>query len=105
MSALPPEYRSGSTLLWMDVQGHECHVIDGAPALLSRGTPTVMELWPYGMQRAGVTCQDLHQRLVQNWSGVVNLSGDPRVLPVNDWRIIADTLTRPGDYTNLLLLP
>ena len=105
MSALPPDYRSSSTLLWMDVQGHESHVIDGAPALLSGGIPAVMELWPYGMERAGITLRELHQRLARYWSGVVNLNGDARVLSLQEWQTIATTLTRPGDYTNLLLLP
>ncbi|MEZ0276575.1 MAG: FkbM family methyltransferase [Roseimicrobium sp.] len=105
MTELPPEYRSANTLLWMDVQGHECRVMDGASKLLSQGVPTVMELWPYGIQRAGVTLQDLHQRLVQNWKIVANLNSDNRPIPIHEWRSIADELTRPGDYTNLLLLP
>jgi FkbM family methyltransferase len=105
IAALPPEYHSANTLLWMDVQGYECRVMDGAATLLQQGIPTVMELWPYGMQRAGVTLQDLHQRLVQNWKSVVNLGSDERVAPIHEWRAIADGLTRPGDYTNLLLLP
>lgn len=105
IAALPPEYHSASTLLWMDVQGHECHVMDGATKLLRQGVPAVMELWPYGMQRAGVTLQDLHERLVQNWKSVVNLGSDELPIPVQEWRSISGTLTRPGDYTNLLLLP
>ncbi|QIF04487.1 FkbM family methyltransferase [Roseimicrobium sp. ORNL1] len=105
LAGLPPDYRSASTLLWMDVQGHECRVMDGAANLLRQGIPTVMELWPYGMQRAGVTLQDLHQRLVQNWKSVANLNVDKRPTPIHEWQAIAHNLTRPGDYTNLLLLP
>jgi FkbM family methyltransferase len=105
MAGLPASYRSANTLLWMDVQGHECRVMDGASKLLSQGVPTVMELWPYGMQRAGVTLQDLHQRLVRNWKSVANLNEDKRPTPIHEWQAIAEGLTRPGDYTNLLLLP
>jgi FkbM family methyltransferase len=105
IAGLPPEYHSASVLLWMDVQGHECRVMGGASKLLSQGIPTVMELWPYGMHRAGTTLQDLHLRLVQNWKSVVNLNSDTRPRPIYQWQSIADGLTRPGDYTNLLLLP
>jgi FkbM family methyltransferase len=42
-------------LLWMDVQGHEKHVLEGAENLLHFGTPVVAEFWPYGLLRAGVS--------------------------------------------------
>jgi FkbM family methyltransferase len=105
MAGLPPEYNSGSTLLWMDVQGHECHVIDGAPVLLSRGIPTVLEFWPYGMQRAGVDVRDFYKRLEENWTYVSDLNRDSGLVLIHEWRNLADGFTRPGDYTNLLLLP
>ena len=40
-------------VLWADVQGHEGHVLLGAEALLSRGTPAVMEFWPAQLRLAG----------------------------------------------------
>jgi len=39
-------------LIWMDVQGHEGHVLSGAGILLG-SVPVVSEYWPYGLQRAG----------------------------------------------------
>jgi FkbM family methyltransferase len=39
-------------LLWMDVQGHDAHVLAGARSLLGR-VPVVMELWPYALERSG----------------------------------------------------
>ncbi len=39
------------TLLWMDVQGHEAHVLDGAQSF--HDVPTVVEYWPCGLSRAG----------------------------------------------------
>lgn len=41
-------------LLWMDVQGHEGHVLKGAQSLLASGVPVVFEFWPYGLQSAGL---------------------------------------------------
>lgn len=42
-------------LLWLDVQGHETHVLEGADATLGTGAPVVVEFWPYGLARAGVS--------------------------------------------------
>ncbi|MBJ7471358.1 MAG: FkbM family methyltransferase [Solirubrobacteraceae bacterium] len=40
-------------LVWVDVQGHETHVLDGAADLLKTGAPWCVEFWPYGLDRAG----------------------------------------------------
>jgi FkbM family methyltransferase len=41
------------SLLWMDVEGHEGHVLKGGSLLTELGTPVAMELWPEGIQRHG----------------------------------------------------
>jgi FkbM family methyltransferase len=40
-------------LAWIDTQGHEAQVLEGAPSLLASGIPVVTEFWPYGLRRAG----------------------------------------------------
>ncbi|HUD73353.1 MAG TPA: FkbM family methyltransferase [Dongiaceae bacterium] len=40
-------------LIWMDTQGYEGVVLQGASALLAARVPIVSEFWPYGMRRAG----------------------------------------------------
>ncbi|MDQ8043771.1 MAG: FkbM family methyltransferase [Patulibacter sp.] len=40
-------------LVWVDVQGHENQVLDGAASLLAAGAPWCVEFWPYGLKRAG----------------------------------------------------
>ncbi len=40
-------------LLWMDVEGHEAHVLAGCPSLLARPVPTVLEFSPEDLRRAG----------------------------------------------------
>lgn len=42
-----------NTLIWIDTQGFEGHVLAGARRALSRRVPLVVEFWPYAMQRAG----------------------------------------------------
>ncbi len=43
------------TLVWIDTQGHEGHVVDGARGILARERPPVVvcEFWPYGIEQAG----------------------------------------------------
>ena len=35
--------------LWLDTQGYEGYILDGARKTLSKGFPLVMEFWPHGM--------------------------------------------------------
>jgi hypothetical protein len=67
--------------------------------------PSVAKLRPAGRRRTCVTFQELHQRLIQNGKNFASLKLDKRPTPIHEWQAIADDLTRPGDYTNLLLLP
>ena len=45
--------REAVRLIWIDAQGHEGQVLEGAPALVGEGVPVVTEFWPYGLARAG----------------------------------------------------
>lgn len=40
-------------LLWVDVQGYEAGVLEGARGILERDVPVVIEFWPYGLRRSG----------------------------------------------------
>jgi FkbM family methyltransferase len=52
LNASPSVWRE--TLVWMDTQGHEGHILGGARESLCAWAPAVvMEFWPYGLQRAG----------------------------------------------------
>ena len=46
------------SLLWVDIQGHEGHFLEGARETLSKGVPMVTELWPYGINRSGMSSLD-----------------------------------------------
>lgn len=54
---------------------------------------------------AGVTFQDLHQHLIQNWKSIANLTLDKRPTPIHERQAITNGLTRPDDSTNPLLHP
>jgi FkbM family methyltransferase len=47
------EVDSTNTLIWMDTQGFEGYVLQGAKNALAKRTPLVIEFWPYGMNRSG----------------------------------------------------
>jgi FkbM family methyltransferase len=41
------------SLIWMDVQGFEGHILSGAKSVLNRDIPLCLEFWPYGLVRSG----------------------------------------------------
>lgn len=91
-------------LAWIDVQGHEGHVLAGAAGLLASAVPIVCEYWPYGLERAG-GLERFHTLVLGSRSGFIDLATpQARVLPTAGLR---DLPTRyPGlTYTDLLLLP
>ena len=45
--------KAQDTLIWMDTQGFEGFVLQGAAKALSRRPPMVIEFWPYGLNRSG----------------------------------------------------
>lgn len=54
-------------VLWVDVQGFEGHVFQGAEGLLSRGLPVVSEIWPYGIVRAGTSREQFCALVRRHW--------------------------------------
>lgn len=94
-------------MVWMDVQGHEGHVLAGAASLLARDIPVAMEYWPYGLRRAdGLGL--LHHLVAGAYRSVVDIrasvTGAGRAeLPAAELHTLATRY--PGEaYTDLLLL-
>ncbi len=65
---------SEGTLVWIDTQGHEAHILAGASSLFESHTPFVIEFWPYGIERQGSSCEDIIQLLAS--CSVYDLRGD-----------------------------
>jgi hypothetical protein len=91
-------------LAWIDVQGHEGHVLAGAAGLLASAIPIACEYWPYGLKRAGGF--DRFHALVSGLrSGFIDLSApDATVLPIDRLSALRARYLGVG-YTDLLLLP
>lgn len=94
-------------IVWMDVQGHEGHVLAGASSLIASEIPVAIEYWPYGLRRAdGLTL--LHDLISDGYRTVVDIrasmsgagSGEMPASQVHslDGRYPGET------YTDLLLL-
>ena len=93
-------------LLWMDVQGHEQHVLDGAPKLLASGVPLVVELWPYGLRRAGVEPEAFADYLGARFRSYYDLGqAAPIARPTAELPASLAPLVSYKSFTDLLLVP
>jgi FkbM family methyltransferase len=55
LSSLPEPFTKTIALAWVDTQGYEGYVFRGAGNMLSKGIPVMAEIWPYGIDRAGMS--------------------------------------------------
>jgi len=100
-------------LVWMDVQGHEAHVLAGASSLAATSIPVLTEYWPYGLERAG-GLDRFHRLVAERYATVVDLHADtpepPETLPADrvselvSRYVPSRTEARLAASTNLLLL-
>jgi FkbM family methyltransferase len=56
------------SLVWIDVQGYEGYVFEGARQLLGSGIPTISEVWPYGILRTGMSLDHFSSVVEDIWS-------------------------------------
>jgi FkbM family methyltransferase len=68
--------------VWIDTQGFEGFVLDGAKVITQNDIPVVMEFWPYGMKRSG--CLELLLAVLKD-----NYVGFVRMDELSDWDNIA----------------
>lgn len=93
-------------LLWMDVQGHERHVLEGAPKLLASRVPVVIELWPYGLRRAGVEPDEFVEYLGARFTSYYDLGLEaPSPRSTTELPALLRQLTHFKSYADLLLRP
>jgi FkbM family methyltransferase len=88
-------------LAWMDVQGHEPNVIDGASELLRRQVPMVVEFHPGLLRKCG-TYERMIALISEHFSEVVDIRRKTST-PASGIGAVAEGLgTR---FTDLLLIP
>lgn len=93
-------------IVWMDVQGHEGHVLAGAQSLRASDVPVAIEYWPYGLRRADGLAM-LHEIIASDYRTVVDIrasmAGVPAEVPASDMDFVARRYSGES-YTDLLLL-
>jgi FkbM family methyltransferase len=101
--ALTESQRRGLSLIWMDVQGYEAHVLRGAPRVIATTVPLVTEIWPYGLRRAGTSNATFCDVAASHWATFSELPDlEPR--PVAELPALLDRLSGDEDYTNVVFL-
>lgn len=106
LDTVVPELKPTSSLIWMDTQGFEGHILTGAKKALAKRPPLVIEFWPYGMNRAG-SFGPLKAALLQApYESFYDLSN-----PTVKFALTHDTLDavyadlgESGKFTDLLIL-
>jgi FkbM family methyltransferase len=92
-------------LLWMDVQGFELRVLEGARRLLATGMPVVLEFAPYWMAQAGVSVEEYCAFFAERFRVVYDLAAPvPTAIPASE---VATLFKRYQElaYSDLLALP
>jgi len=93
-----------SSLIWMEAQGYEGHILAGAARAVVARVPLVAEFCPYLMRRAGSYARFLEAAgRYRFWVDVSDAQG--RRSPVSPASLdqLADRLGDRGGYTDLLL--
>jgi FkbM family methyltransferase len=101
-------------MLWIDVEGHEGHVLGGASALVALGVPIVFEFDPDALERRGDrdTVYEVAERSYTHFVDLRRRNADPneprfQLHPVAELSGLADRFldqSLPARYTDLLLL-
>ncbi|MDQ6775570.1 MAG: FkbM family methyltransferase, partial [Actinomycetota bacterium] len=93
--------------VWIDSQGHEAHVLGGAPDLMRSSVPVIVEYWPYGLRLAdGLDL--LHSLIAENFDLVIDVrdadrDGKARSFPARDVGQLEQRYT-DDSFTELILL-
>lgn len=93
------------TLLWMDVQGYEGFVLEGAMHILNKKPPLVIEFWPYGLDKFN-SYDLLKKNLIKlNYTNCYNLNLKSYIKDLTEDKLdelYFDYKSRIVDHTNLL---
>jgi FkbM family methyltransferase len=89
----------GSTLVSLDAQGYEGHILAGGSSLLA--CPMLVEFWPYGLNRADGLRRFLS--VLGTYSAILELRGEPREISPADLERMTGGLGVHS--TDLLLVP
>ena len=100
---------SDLTLVWLDVQGHEGHVLTGAASILRGSVPFVTEFWPSEMRRTG-GLRAFTDVVSGHFGRMIDLrrtqdEGATVDAPASEIAAWVERYADAGAFTDLLLLP
>lgn len=99
-----PEFRDEIAVVWVDVQGHDGYVFAAGGKLLSSGVPVVTEVWPYGILRAGMSCEKYCKIVAGLWSNYwVKRKRKYVKYPTAVFDTFFEELGTDGEYDNVIL--
>ncbi len=100
-----PEIQSSAaatpSMLWIDVQGYEGYIFAGAQGVLGSGLPTVSEVWPYGILRAGMSLETFASIVTGIWTDYWIIDRFVRY-PITVFDRYLDELGPDGDFENVI---
>jgi FkbM family methyltransferase len=94
-----------NALIWIDVQGFESRVLEGATKFTSAKTPLVLEIYPLGLNQYS-NFKKL-KRSLANYSYFANLRYDiyePRFEPISNFEIEFNYLEKIGSFSDYLFI-
>ena len=97
-------------LVWMDTQGFEPLILDGAKNLIEKEVPIVIEFWPYGLKRNNLW--DHMRKIIEKYKYYADLSYNEIILKKINKESLDDLFSnwdeekkdKPALFTDLLLL-
>jgi FkbM family methyltransferase len=102
---IPDDFARSVCVIWIDVQGHEGYVFQGARRLLERGIPVVSEIWPYAIRRAGMSEREFCCIASSLWSiFYVRRGGRVRRYPISQLGSFLGELNGAGDFSNAVFM-
>lgn len=105
LAGLHSKWAPDIQLCWMDIQGFEAFAIESGVSVFARGVPTVVEVWPYGIKRAGCSLERFVGVVLRHWTHYHQLD-DPafEAHPVTELPTLLASLGDAGPFTDLLLV-
>ena len=94
-----------AALVWVDIQGHEGHFLKGARNTLTCRVPLVIELLPYGINRAGMEADEFCALVSEMCSDFYSLrDGGWQKQSKSDFRALYDRYEGSTDGTDIVLV-
>lgn len=99
----PEEFQCEPCLLWIDIQGYEGFAFLGAEKLLAKGIPVVSEIWPYGIERSGMSQEHFCSIAEEHWSSYWVLRRGRFVrYPIGILNVFFEELGTSGKFDNVV---